>query len=552
MKTKHINKTKNIDYCLVNNSNIKSFVTILISFLAIISNQVTAEQAPTNFTSLGNLSTSSGTLVFNTDSLQVTSSDTGLSLISNIGSLQAQGTGFSDIAVFTFSDINIASGVTIQAIGSRPLALLSKNNVSIFSSLDISGLNGLSGGIGLNGTNGVIGRQGDDDNESRPGAGGSAGFGGTGGTLGLGGLGGVGGSNGMNGTLGSFGSNGGNGGSGGTDTRNGLRGSNGANSGGNGGAGGITDTTGSNGRNGQSGNFGGSGLTGVSGNLAAVIDQNGIKSGASGSNGTGGAGGKGGGGGGGGGGQSGLFVNDGAGSGGGGGGGSGGGGGGAGGAGAGGVIEIGAIGNIILGGQINATGGSGGSGGFAGNNGVGGLGSSYRGDTRIEVGAGGNGGNGGSGGNGGNGGNGAGGAILVHGANVSLDETIDLSGSVDGIINVQGTLQFDIQGSQVGEYDIFDIVGNFAVNEVFFNLITDDLSQSLDTTLTADKFFTNINSDFTLLAATRFTARSDIKTYDVFLGPAGDFSLVETVPIPNTILLFGSALFGLAGIRGRK
>lgn len=48
--------------------------------------------------------------------------------------------GFSDyeIAVFPFSDVTIQSGVTLRAIGSRPLALLSSGDITVDGTIDVS------------------------------------------------------------------------------------------------------------------------------------------------------------------------------------------------------------------------------------------------------------------------------------------------------------------------------------------------------------------------------------------------------------------------------
>ncbi len=66
-----------------------------------------------------------------------------------IGSLDGQlahvnaQAGFTayDIAVFAFDDINIPAGVTVKAVGSRPLALLSTGDITVSGKIDVSAYN---------------------------------------------------------------------------------------------------------------------------------------------------------------------------------------------------------------------------------------------------------------------------------------------------------------------------------------------------------------------------------------------------------------------------
>jgi autotransporter family porin len=107
---------------------------------------------PNNYASLGTLNVSSGTLTFDTDALTVSGA------FSGSGVLQSQGVGLPDIAVFTFSNINVPIGVTLNLNGSRPIAILSQGDVTILPALTANAfgfagrLGGASGGApGSNG-----------------------------------------------------------------------------------------------------------------------------------------------------------------------------------------------------------------------------------------------------------------------------------------------------------------------------------------------------------------------------------------------------------------
>jgi len=93
---------------------------------------------PLGYASLGALDVASGTLSFNTDTLAVSGAFAGS------GVLQPQGAGLPDIAVFTFSSISIASGVTLSFTGLRPIALLSQGDATIAPLIQA---NGAAGGI---------------------------------------------------------------------------------------------------------------------------------------------------------------------------------------------------------------------------------------------------------------------------------------------------------------------------------------------------------------------------------------------------------------------
>lgn len=306
------------------------------------------------------------------------------------------------VAVFRFKNVNISAGVTINVIGSRPLAIAAHRDMTVASSFNVNGtVPGRSGGgVGGAGGAGGAGRpggstagQGGAGGSSRPGGPGAnqfwqqgqpgqSGVGGANGSPGASGTAGQNGSPGSPGTYG-FGSQGGpaggslgqggtiGGAGGGYGTGSsavgsgGSGGSTGAITGQNGGNGSAANQSlpGTNGLNGQQGENGKNGGDGYSGTFNVPVNTLDLFGGAGGGGGGGGGGGQGGGqGGGGGGGAS---------------GGSGGGGG---------------AGEYLL---DRANGGDGGASGKGGDGGRGG-----------------NGGTGGSGGSGGNGGNGGGAIIL--------------------------------------------------------------------------------------------------------------------------------------------
>jgi len=137
---------------------------------------------PNNYASLGTLDVSSGSVTFDTDSLAVSGA------FSGTGVVQPQGTGLPDTAVFTFSGINLASGVAVNVVGSRPIALLSHGDATIAAFISVGGS---SGGSSVSSTGRVGGGDGGAPGSAGagPGGGGFAGGGGFGGAGGRSGTG---------------------------------------------------------------------------------------------------------------------------------------------------------------------------------------------------------------------------------------------------------------------------------------------------------------------------------------------------------------------------
>lgn len=151
---------------------------------------------PNQFGSVGTLNVAGGTLNINTDTLSMSGAAT------FGGFLHSQPSGPA-IAVFNFDNVNIDIGTQVVISGSRPLAILSKDSMTIRVPLDLNGEGGgtnLVGGAGKlgggsGGSGGYVsgsgfmpgfagsgpggGGGGTASNDSRGGAGG--GFGGTGG-----------------------------------------------------------------------------------------------------------------------------------------------------------------------------------------------------------------------------------------------------------------------------------------------------------------------------------------------------------------------------------
>jgi hypothetical protein len=134
------------------------------------------------------------------------------------------------IAVFTFDDIAIAAGMTVNGVqnaGSRPFALLSQGDLTVNGTVNVSGANGPGGATIHEGGNG---------GNAGPGGGGGRGGGADQSETGNFGSGGVGFANGGNGSASYSGGNGGSVEPGGGGRGNGLGGAGGA-FGGNGGTG---------------------------------------------------------------------------------------------------------------------------------------------------------------------------------------------------------------------------------------------------------------------------------------------------------------------------
>lgn len=110
---------------------------------------------PTAFESIGSLTSPSGSVTLNTTNLSVRGlldvpSSPFPKLVSGSGVLQSQAGG-PDIAVFTFDDIDLGTGVDITITGSRPVAILSRGNAIFRSALNVGASGATAGAGGGNG-----------------------------------------------------------------------------------------------------------------------------------------------------------------------------------------------------------------------------------------------------------------------------------------------------------------------------------------------------------------------------------------------------------------
>lgn len=147
-----------------------------------------APAAPLNplaYATLGALNLAAGSYTLDTSGPAPTLRDSAANLLYT-GVLQAQDSSFNpQIVVFSFSDIQVAAGVTVSATGDKPFAWLSQGSISFAGTLDASGKQGGPQGAGFGGTGGPGGGQGGAGG-GNPGQDGQGPGGGQGGFAGLG------------------------------------------------------------------------------------------------------------------------------------------------------------------------------------------------------------------------------------------------------------------------------------------------------------------------------------------------------------------------------
>ena len=99
---------------------------------------------PADYTSLGTLNISSGTITFNTTTLTVTGFPNGVT---------ANTQGGQTVAVFTFNSVSITGTATVVVTGTLPIAILSQGSLTIARPLNVIGANG-AGNTGATGVGG--------------------------------------------------------------------------------------------------------------------------------------------------------------------------------------------------------------------------------------------------------------------------------------------------------------------------------------------------------------------------------------------------------------
>lgn len=133
---------------------------VFLSFAAAVSSSYAAITNPLAHPSLGDFTVGLGNaVVFDTDNAQVRVN--GIVAFAGVVSDQAgqanAASGIPSLAVFSFDQINIGSGVPITVVGSRGLSLLSRGDVILRGVLSVNGgdLGAVGGGGGFGGGSGL-------------------------------------------------------------------------------------------------------------------------------------------------------------------------------------------------------------------------------------------------------------------------------------------------------------------------------------------------------------------------------------------------------------
>lgn len=142
--------------------------TAVAAVLIATANSLAAPLDPNAFASLGTLNPSGGTYTLNTDGTPTLT----VGNTTYTGVTRSRGAGLRDLAVFTFDDVNIASGVTLNTVGDRAVVILSRAGISVGGTI-----NATSGSYDFDATVG----QGGHGNRGDDAGGGGGGFGGAGG-----------------------------------------------------------------------------------------------------------------------------------------------------------------------------------------------------------------------------------------------------------------------------------------------------------------------------------------------------------------------------------
>ena len=116
---------------------------------------------PNVFAPLGTLNPSGGTYTLNTDGTPTLT----VGAATYTGVTWTRGNGLRDLAIFTFDNVNLASGVTLNTVGDRAVVILSRTGVSVGGTINATvGQGGSGRGIDAGGGGGGFGGAGGESN----------------------------------------------------------------------------------------------------------------------------------------------------------------------------------------------------------------------------------------------------------------------------------------------------------------------------------------------------------------------------------------------------
>ena len=129
--------TYDLQYTAIQEDESDSERTLTYSGQEIVTVSVTNQQAvpnPADFDAIGAITSSTSNLLFNTESLRLSGDLNG----SGVDYLNKDG---STVAVFTFDDVDLTTQPRIE--GSRPIIIMSRNDLRVATTIDLSGGHGI-------------------------------------------------------------------------------------------------------------------------------------------------------------------------------------------------------------------------------------------------------------------------------------------------------------------------------------------------------------------------------------------------------------------------
>ena len=136
---------------------------------------------PAEFNTIGDLTVTNGTIVFDTDARTVTTNGTQMG---TLGEFVQSASGDVELTLFNFDDVSIGTGVSITVTGNLGLVIGSTNDITLASDIGVSGSDAVGGAIGIGGPGAEGGVMKSSTNSAPPNA--TAGNGGNGGEDGVG------------------------------------------------------------------------------------------------------------------------------------------------------------------------------------------------------------------------------------------------------------------------------------------------------------------------------------------------------------------------------